>query len=391
MVKTQNQAMISDFDIFSAIGTSVEEFERNLFSGRSGISNLSGKYGDGFPVKAAGLISCLEGKREPNTIAKNLLLKILKRHSEKPIDGVVFFVPGEDELANLKAPITSEQQAALFQKIILECTGREVPLDQFIAIHEACVSGLSGLSLAAQRIRSGNWTRALVLGVDLRCSPIDILRFHALSALSPREAPEASCPFSLERDGFVRSQGGAVFLLEGQNSNLRKQNFWGEIKGFCQTSDAWRLTEGRPDCAGMLRAIEGSVKMAGLRTQDIDCFSAHATSTPIGDALEARAIHLLWGQDASRLPVTALKSQIGHTGQASGLLQVAAALLMIKEQCLAPTINYRVPDPNCLLDCVPNRARPASIDHVLCNATAFGGQNASLVLAGPVSRKNPLP
>jgi hypothetical protein len=380
-IPAQSRAMISDFDVFSTIGNSIEDFERNLFSGYSGISNLNGRYGDDFPVKAVGLISSLEGKREPNIVAQKLLLKILKRHPDKPIDGVVFFISGEDEIANSSPPATSEQQASLFQKIILECTGFKIPLDQFIAIHESCVSGISGLSLAAQRIRSGRWMRALVLGVDLRSSPLDLLRFHALGALSPREAPQASCPFSLERDGFVRSEGGAVFLLEAQNANLRTQNVWGEIKGFGQTSDAWRVTEGRPDCASMVRAIEGSIKMAGLRTQDIDCFSAHATSTSIGDALEARAIHLVWGKDVSRIPVTALKSQIGHTGQTSGLLQVAAALLMIKEQRLAPTINYGSPDPNCVLDCVPNHSRPSSIDNVLCNATAFGGQNACLILS----------
>ena len=361
------RALISDFEILSPIGSSISEFSSALFSGSSGIANLEGLYGQDFPVQAAGLIKGLGDEVQPNLVAQNLLRNLLSKHSRAPIDGLVFFIPEEGPRTN------ASTKSELLRKTIFECTRFELPAVQALGIHEACVSGLTGLALAAQRLRKGIWRRALVVGVDLRCSMTELLRFHALGALSRQQASRASCPFSLERDGFVRSQGAAAFLLEAESPEP-----WGEISGWGQTCDAWRLTEGRADGHGAIGALERALRVSGLKPSDIDCFSAHATSTQVGDVLEARAIKQIWGE--ARLPVTALKSQLGHSGQASGLLQVAAAMLMKKEECLAPTINFRTPDPRCDLDCVPNVARPARVKNVICNATAFGGQNASLVI-----------
>lgn len=359
------RALISDFEVLSPLGNSVAEFASALFSAKSGITDLNGRYGRDFPVSAAGFIKGYEEKREPVLAAQNLVRRVLEKHSPAPIDGLVFFIPQDDELG--QPPVKAVE--AILGSTILEMTGS--PVGGLLSIHEACVSGLTGLALAAQRIRHGIWKRALVVGVDLRVSPLDLLRFHALGALSRRPAAVASCPFSLERDGFVRAQGGAAFLLEAECSSP-----WGEIAGWGQTADAWRLTEARADGAGARRAIEKALSMSGLRSFEIDCFSAHATSTIMGDTLEARLIKDVFG----RIPVTALKSQLGHTGQAAGLLQCAAALMMKKEECLAPTINFQSVDPRCDLDCVPNSARPARVRKILCNATAFGGQNAALVV-----------
>lgn len=363
------RALISDFEVLSPLGNSRGEFASALFSGKSGITDLNGRYGADFPVSAVGFVKGFEENRRPLQAAAELLQRLLLKQKPAPVDGLVFFIPQDDELDGPPPSLVFVEE--FLRRIVLESTGFAVP--ETIAIHEACVSGLTGLALAAQRLRHGNWRRALVVGVDLRVSPLDLLRFHALGALSRRPAAVASCPFSLERDGFVRAQGGAAFLLESECDSA-----WGEIAGWGQTADAWRLTEARADGVGAVHAIEKALRMSGLRAEEIDAFSAHATSTSVGDTLEARVIKKIFGEN--RIPVTALKSQIGHTGQAAGLLQTAAALLMKKENCLAPTINFQTADPRCDLDCVPNSARAARVERVICNATAFGGQNASLVI-----------
>lgn len=365
---------ISDFEFLSPLGSSLVQFSENLFSGRSGLSNLEGRYGAEFPIQAVGLIPELDGERRPLKVCEDLVEKILRRHREKKIDGVIFCIPNEDEAGRRTPPEDSDEQIQTLQALIQRESGFDVDSTEIISIHEGCVSGLNALSMAAQRIRTHRWKRALVIGADLRCSPIDLLRFYAIGALTLARAPQASCPFSSERRGFVRSQGAAAFLLESETASA-----WGEIKGFAQTSDAWRLTEARPDCVGATRAIYRALGLANLDVKAIDCVSAHATSTLIGDALEARALHAAFGDLTARLPVTALKSQIGHCGQASGFLQVIAALMMLKEQRLAPVINYQTPDPNCDLDFV-TRSQPAQLSHILCNASAFGGQNAGLII-----------
>jgi|GEM_PF-5233088 len=374
------KALVSDFDVMTPLGDSIEEFTEGLFSGRSGISNLNGLYGSDFPVSAVGMIPGLNGKREPMSVAVHLVRKILSRQSDAFIDGVVFFMSQDDELSNSRSPISCDEQILLLQKEIFEHARYEIPRERIIVIREGCVAGLTGLAMAAQRIRAGRWRRALVLGVDLRCSPLDLLRFHVLGALSTRDASRASSPFSIERDGFVKSQAAGVFLLSDESSLKSGERIWGEIKGFGQTSDAWRLTEGRPDGSESRRAMEAALRMSGLVPCQIDCVSAHATGTRIGDAVEARTIRALWGSHADQLPVTALKSQLGHSLQTSGLSQVAAALLMLRHQRLAPTLHCESMDPMCALNLVAHEARAANLNHVLCNASGFGGQNACLIL-----------
>ncbi|MGZ3693548.1 MAG: beta-ketoacyl-[acyl-carrier-protein] synthase family protein [Bdellovibrionota bacterium] len=376
------KTFITDFEVLSPFGGPLNQFSESMFEGRSAITEIGNVYGEEFSVGAAGLIPGLERKFNPNPVALGLIRQLLRRNVEKTLDGILFFIPEEDELAGSRKVQSSEQQASNISELVFTETGHFVRPEEIISIHEACVSGISGLSMAAQRIRAGIWRRALVVGVDLRCSPLDLLRFRALGALSTRpvSATQASCPFSKDRDGFVKAQGAGAFILEAEDALNRGQSVWGEIRGFAQTSDAWRLTEGRPDCLGATRAMEAAIKMSGLELGDISCISAHATSTKLGDALEARAIEKIWRERARKIPVTALKSQIGHAGQAAGLLQVAAALLMIKHQRVAPTINFSEPDPGCPIDCVPNAARHGNVDWVLCNAFAFGGQNASMVL-----------
>ena len=145
------------------------------------------------------------------------------------------------------------------------------------------------------------------------------------------------------------------------------------------TSDAYRMTDGREDCAAVIRSMEMAVGKAGIEKTRIDYINAHGTSTALNDRLETKAIKEVFGERAYRIPVSSLKSQIGHSTVAAGAMESVACVLMLMRQKMAPTINYNEPDPDCDLDYVPNHTRDGKLDFVLNNNFGFGGQNACLV------------
>lgn len=254
-----------------------------------------------------------------------------------------------------------------------------------IAVTSACASASTGLGIAFDRIRRGIWERALAGAVDTRLHAANLMSFHMLSALMVEDCPPetASRPFSIDRGGFVRAEGAAALLLESREAaEARGAEILGLVKGYAHTTDAWHFTEGRPDGASVIAAMKGAIRDAGLEPGEIDAVSAHGTSTPLNDRLETASIRKVFGERADETPVTALKSQIGHTVVAAGAVAAVSCFLQLRDQCLAPTINYREDDvdPDCDLDYVPNRARPAPLRRMLINAFGFGGHNACLVV-----------
>src|SRR5262249_36093813 len=180
---------------------------------------------------------------------------------------------------------------------------------------------------------------------------------------------------------FVRGEGAGMLLVESRAAaEARGAPLVGTLAGYATTTDAYRLTDGRPDGCAVVRAMRDAIADASLTPDDISAVSAHGTSTILNDALETRAIKEVFGARAYDVPVTSLKSQIGHATVAAGALEAVASLMMLAEQRLAPTINYGPPDPVCDLDYVPNEARPARLTSILSNNFGFGGPNARLGL-----------
>ena len=233
-----------------------------------------------------------------------------------------------------------------------------------------------------QRIRSGQWNRVLTGAVYGRWADSELMNFHMLSTLTiaPGPATQASRPFSKDRSGFVLGEGAATLILETRESaEARGAKILGVISGYSTTSDAYRVTDGRPDGKSAARAMQNAIADAGLHATEISAISAHGTSTPMNDRVETMAIKQALGEIAYKVPVISLKSQVGHSVIAAGALEAVACMLMLEEQKLAPTINYRELDPDCDLDYVPNHSRPAAVQKILSNNFGFGGQNASVI------------
>jgi 3-oxoacyl-(acyl-carrier-protein) synthase len=247
----------------------------------------------------------------------------------------------------------------------------------------ACASGNLALLAALDLLRAGRVDTMLVTGAPIELEPVAVhgwALLDAISIASYNEAPErASRPFDRRREGFVPSEGaGAVVLETLAGARARGAPILAEILGASAASDACRLT--RPDLDGQVRAMRTALQDAGVAPDEVDYVNAHATSTPLGDAVEVAAIKAALGRRAGRIPVNSTKSMIGHCLSAAGVVELIATVEQMRHGVLHPTINQEEPDPALDLDFVPNRARPARIAVALSNSFGFGGLNSSVVV-----------
>ena len=224
----------------------------------------------------------------------------------------------------------------------------------------------------------------LVGGVDSTITPGIIKGYSLLRALTQswNDAPErASRPFSADRDGFVLAEGSWMFILEEyEHARARGAHIYAEIAGYASTCEAFHRVRMSDSPEEPARAITLALEEAGVAPEDIQYVNLHGTSTEMNDRVETRALKLALGDRAARIPMSGLKSQIGHAQGACGSASVAATLIAMEHGKLPPTINLEVADPECDLDYVPDADRRAQIEHAICNCVGFGSKNSALVL-----------
>lgn len=250
----------------------------------------------------------------------------------------------------------------------------------------ACATGAHAIGEAAEWIRRGRADVMIAGGTEALVTPVGIGGFQAMRALSRRndDPSKASRPFDRDRDGFVCGEGAGIVVLESEErARKRGAKIYGELTGYGASSDAFHICQPPSDGEGSARAMQMALEDAALSPDAIGYVSAHATSTPLGDLAEIRALRAVFGERASagKLPISAIKSMTGHTLGAAGAIAAIAALLTLDRKVAPPTINVDNLDVEAPIDVIPNVARELSVDHVLCNAFGFGGTNASLVLS----------
>ncbi len=246
----------------------------------------------------------------------------------------------------------------------------------------ACTSGAQAIGEALRLLRAGAADVMLAGGSDAMINPMGLLGFGMLGVLSTRadDPAGASRPFDRERDGFVMGEGSAMVVLETEShARARGARIHAELAGYGCSADAFRVTDEREDGSGCSEAIRRALADARVEPADVQYVNAHGTGTRMNDRTEVLSIRQVFGAHADAMAVSSCKSQIGHLVAAAGAAELAASVLALVHQELPPTINYRTPDPECDLDVVPNRARPAALDCVVSNSFGFGGQNACLV------------
>jgi nodulation protein E len=279
---------------------------------------------------------------------------------------------GKNRVAPLTVPRLMGSAAASHISMALGLMGPS------FAVSSACASSNHAMGLAVQMLRGGVADIMLTGGSEAMLSFGGLKAWEALRVMSP----DGCRPFCATRNGMVQGEGGAVFVFEELgHARARGAAVLAEVVGFAMTSDAADLV--MPSQTGAERAMAGALADAGLSAGDVDYINAHGTGTAANDRVETAAIRAVFGSHAGRLAVSSTKSMHGHLIGGAGAVELLACLMALQDGIIAPTIGYSAPDPDCDLDIVPNVARKSDVRIAMSNAFAFGGMNASIILARP--------
>ncbi|MFF4159183.1 beta-ketoacyl-[acyl-carrier-protein] synthase family protein [Streptomyces sp. NPDC001678] len=256
-------------------------------------------------------------------------------------------------------------------------------------VSAGCTSGIDSVGYACELLAEGSADVMLAGATDAPITPIAVACFDAIKATSPRndDAAHASRPFDKSRNGFVLGEGAAVLLLEEyEHARRRGAHVYAEIAGFASRCNAFHMTGLRPDGLEMAAAIGAALDGARLNAEDVGYVNAHGSGTRQNDLHETAAFKRSLGEHAYRVPVSSIKSMIGHSLGAIGSIEIAACALAIEHGVVPPTANLHTPDPDCDLDYVPLVARERRIDTALTVGSGFGGFQSAMVLTAPGRR-----
>ena len=246
----------------------------------------------------------------------------------------------------------------------------------------ACSASAHAIGDSFKIIQRGDADIMICGGAEASITPMGIGGFAAMKALSTRndEPARASRPFDADRDGFVVGEGSGILILETlERAQKRGARILAEIVGYGMSGDAYHITQPSETGDGAFRVMRAAMRDAKIDPKQVSYVNAHGTSTPIGDAIETKAMKRTFGEFAPKVAISSTKSMTGHLLGGAGGLEGGISVLALRDQTMPPTINYEKPDPACDLDYVPNHARKAPIEYALSNSFGFGGTNAAII------------
>jgi 3-oxoacyl-[acyl-carrier-protein] synthase-1 len=400
------RVVVTGMGIVSCLGLTLDEVSRSLRAGRSGIGVSEERVRLGFRSPLTGVLPPLDpaarfSKKQLKTMSEHVVymaLAMRKAFGESGTPPEAFagertaIVLGNDSSAGAAREILDAVRAdrttqmlgssAVVKSMNSSPTINLAPLYRVqgatLTLSAACASGAHAIGWSWLLIKMGWADRAITGGCQELCWE-SMAAFDGLMAFSTRvgEPQKASRPFAKDRDGLVPGGGAAALLLETQESaRARGAAIFGEVLGYACGADGVHATN--PDAEGPARCMRLALDQAGLAPEDVDYVKAHATSTPVGDLAEAKALHAVFGPDGP--PVSSTKSMTGHECWMAGASEAVYALLMMRDGFIAPNINFTgfaddMPRINLVTE-----TRPAMLDTVLCNSFGFGGTNACLLL-----------
>ncbi len=247
----------------------------------------------------------------------------------------------------------------------------------------ACAASTQAIGEAAEQISIGDAEVMISGGTHSMIHPFGVTGFNRLTALSTRnnDIKASSRPFDRTRDGFVLGEGAGIVILESEEfAKARGAKILAELAGFGSSADAYRITDIHESGRGGIAAMNQAMSDAGVGINDIDYISAHGTGTVDNDKVETLAIKSVFGERAYKVPISSIKSMMGHLIAAAGAVEAITCVLAIRDQIVPPTINYKEIDPECDLDYVPNAARKVKVKTCLSNSFGFGGQNDTVII-----------
>ncbi len=402
------RVVITGYGAVSPLGLNLEDTWQKLIMGNSAIDYITGFEADNFNVRIAAEVKDFDPNAfmEPRTARYTdrfaqfaiAASKQAIEHSKITIDDENRYETGiiigsgvggigsmEHQVGVLNERGPSRVSPFIVPMMICDNASGRVSIETGIrgvnlSLVSACSTGTDSIGIAYKMIKHGELKAALAGGTDASVTPIGVAGFAKAGALTRNNDPtSASRPFDANRDGFVIGEGAAVVVLETLTSALhRGATILAEIVGYGATSDAFHITQPLASGESAVRAID--LALNGMSTEEIGYINAHGTSTPLNDASETRAIKKSIGSRAYSIPVSSIKSMLGHMLGAAGALEAIVCCKVIQEGLIPPTINLNSPDPECDLDYVPNVCRKAKVDACLTNSFGFGGHNSVLAI-----------
>ncbi|HYB30331.1 MAG TPA: beta-ketoacyl-[acyl-carrier-protein] synthase family protein [Solirubrobacteraceae bacterium] len=255
-----------------------------------------------------------------------------------------------------------------------------------VVISTGCTSGIDAIGYGHQMIQDGEADLVISGASESPISPISMACFDPIKATSQRndDPAHASRPFDRDRDGFVMGEGCAILVLEEfEAARARGAHIYCEVVGYGTRGNAYHMTGLRPDALEMSEAILDALRQSRLQPEDIDYVNAHGSGTKQNDRHETNAYKNTLGEHAYKVPISSIKSMIGHSLGAIGSIEMAACALAIDRGVVPPTANWENPDPECDLDYTPNEARRKSVRAVLSTGSGFGGFQSAMILSLP--------
>ncbi len=250
------------------------------------------------------------------------------------------------------------------------------------SISTACATSNHSILESYEIIKRGEADIMVTGGSEGALNEICLAGFCASRALSTQnENPQkASRPFDKERDGFVFGEGSGIMIIESEESAIKRNaNIYAELAGGAMNCDAYHITAPKEDGEGVIRCMNHALQHAGVQKEDINYINTHGTSTPLGDKAEQLAIKSVFKDYINKIKINSTKSMIGHLLGAAGGVEAIAVIKSIQNNILHPTINQEFPDPECDLDCVPNKSIDYRVNVAMSNSFGFGGHNCSLI------------
>ncbi len=247
----------------------------------------------------------------------------------------------------------------------------------------ACAASTQAIGEAVMQVRYGFVDTVITGGAHSMIHPFGVTGFNRLTALSTRndDIPSSSRPFDMTRDGFVIGEGASILILETyEQAKARGAKILAEVIGYGASADAFRITDQDPEGEGAASSMRAALADAGVKPEQIDYISAHGTGTKQNDQVETRGMKAVFGEYAPKVPVSSVKSMLGHLIAAAGATELITCVLALRDQILPPTANLHTPDPDCDLDYIPNTPRKADVKICMSNSFGFGGQNNTLIL-----------
>jgi 3-oxoacyl-(acyl-carrier-protein) synthase len=273
--------------------------------------------------------------------------------------------------------------AAMFNTPSIEISAKYGLKGVCNTLSTGCTAGTDSLGFGLEAIQDGEQDIMICGAAEAPITPITFGAFDVVNVLSTRnDNPEAaSRPFDKKRDGFILSEGAGILILEELNHALKRgARIYCEVLGFGTSCNAYHMTDLPADGTAMADCINLALKDAALSPKEIDYISAHGSSTHMNDIFESNAYKAVFGDYAYKLPISSLKSMIGHPLAAANAVELTVCSMIFQKNILPPTINQEEKDPLCDLDYIPNVAREKKVDTILKTSSGFSGIHSSLVL-----------